>query len=159
MQTKGHGRFLKTVFLKAGILLNMAARLITLIGSLFLLWLLWRLFARPEDSFFKLREADRLKGKKKFSEKEKGDLGQAKFDVKKTPLLTGIRTDGPPHETLGVRETASVEEIQKAFKNQMKNYHPDKVGPPDSREWHDAQAIAVALNSAKEFMLSKLKKK
>ena len=82
-------------------------------------------------------------------------LANAKIE-RKTPLqLEGIRVDGPPHEILGVQPGAGAEEIQRAYRERMKQYHPDKVGPPGSREWNDAQKIAEAINRAKSELLKK----
>ncbi len=99
---------------------------------------------RSPTSAFKLREVDRLKG----ATKNQGAPQQ------KDPLrLTGIRIDGPAHEILGVSSQASSQEIQKAYRNLMKQYHPDKVGRPGTREWNDAQKIAEAINRAKDEMM------
>ncbi len=70
-------------------------------------------------------------------------------------LLTGFRTDAPPHEILGVNPNASATEIQRAYKTMMKRYHPDLMGPPGSQPWKDAQAIAEAINRARDVLLKK----
>ncbi len=76
--------------------------------------------------------------------------------TKSEPLrLSGISIAGEPHEILGVRKTAAPAEIQKAYRDLMKRYHPDLVGPPGSREWKDAQKIAEALNRAKDELLKR----
>lgn len=67
--------------------------------------------------------------------------------------LGGIKTDGPPHEILGVQPDANLTEIQKAYRDKIKIYHPDRVGRPDSQAWKDAQKIAEAINHAKETMI------
>ena len=120
------------------------------VGALFL-FLAW-FFLRPRsESGFKLREADRLnrpKGKD-------NDLAQARMKRQESLSLPGIRIDGEPHEILGISRMATPDEVQKAYRELMKRYHPDLVGPPDSRQWKDAQKIAEALNSAKEKMLKR----
>jgi hypothetical protein len=68
-------------------------------------------------------------------------------------MLPGIRIDGPAHEVLGVGVAADEKSVQKAYRELMKRYHPDLVGPPGSREWKDAQKIAEAINLAKEEMI------
>lgn len=70
-------------------------------------------------------------------------------------LLTGFRTDAPPHEILGVAPNAPASEVQRAYKTMMKRYHPDLMGPPGSQPWKDAQAIAEAINRARDALLKK----
>ena len=108
-------------------------------------------FIRPKtpESGFRVREADR---NVKYQPAAESKFADAK--IKPDPLrLTGISLNGRPHEVLGVRETATVEEIQKAYRDLMKKYHPDKVGRPGTREWQDAQKIAETINRAKAEML------
>jgi hypothetical protein len=78
---------------------------------------------------------------------------QPKKEKAKILQLTGIRIDGAPHEILGVKAGADEKSIQKAYRDLMKRYHPDLVGPPGSREWTDAQKLAEAINLAKEEMI------
>lgn len=116
-------------------------------------------FSGKQESFFKVREADRPQSP---SQKRSGELGLA--DAKILPrkssqtsrplLLSGIRIDCPPHEILGISEHATLEEIQGAYRELMKQYHPDRVGRPGSREWQDAQKIAEAINRARKELLS-----
>jgi DnaJ-class molecular chaperone len=73
-------------------------------------------------------------------------------------LLSGISLDGPAHEILGVKVNATNSEVQKAWRDLMKRYHPDKVGRPGSREWSDAQRIAEAINQAKDEMTQRRRK-
>jgi hypothetical protein len=115
--------------------------------------------SKGPDSAFAVREADR---KKKPSARGPGsgpDLAQARLDLKRPLQLEGIRIDGPPHEILGVSLGASALEVQKAYRDRMKQYHPDKVGRQGSREWEDAQKIAEAVNRAKVEMLKRLSSK
>jgi hypothetical protein len=90
--------------------------------------------------------------------RRKGPDLLAEARIKRTrqaePLrLTGIRIDGAPHEVLGVSADATAAEIQSAWRELMKRYHPDRVGRPGSREWQDAQKIAEAINHAKDELL------
>jgi hypothetical protein len=100
---------------------------------------------KSTSSAFKLREADRIK--------KTTDQAAAKSTRKEPFRLTGFKVDAPAHEILGISSNATVKEIQKSYREMMKRYHPDKVGRPGSREWHDAQKIAEAINRAKEEML------
>lgn len=126
------------------------------LGGLFAV-MAW-LFFRPKspESGFKLREADRLAGNKTDSHQH-GARDMADDRIRQTdPLaLPGFRAEGAAHEILGVSATASAAEIQRAYRDLMKRYHPDRVGKPGSREWRDAQQIAHAINRAKDEMLSK----
>ena len=115
------------------------------------------LFIRPKESEsgFKLREADRkpVPGEPTKTVIAPDALANARIQ-KAVPLsLPGIRIVGSPHEVLGISPGASKDQVQRAYRELMKRYHPDKIGRPGSREWKDAQKIAEALNLAKEKML------
>lgn len=132
------------------------------LGAL-LFFMVWRYSQKKSESGFGLREADRLKRQKRRNKLNSSDsLAQAKLtprDRDQVLLLEGIRTDLPPHRLLGVSEKASMDEIQRAYRQLMKRYHPDRVGPPGSREWNDAQKIAQALNRAKDTLIQERKSK
>jgi DnaJ-domain-containing protein 1 len=49
-------------------------------------------------------------------------------------------------------------QIQSAYRELMKRYHPDRVGRPGTREWQDAQGIAEAINRAKRDLLARAKR-
>lgn len=120
-----------------------------------LAWFFFR--GRRPESNFRIREADLRKNKKSPSSAlaSDQDLAQARMKKKEPLRLSGIRIDGAPHEILGVREGASSEEIQKAYRERMKQYHPDRIAAPGTPQWHEAQAIAHAINNAKEALLKK----
>ena len=130
------------------------------IGVAFLFLVLW--MRRPRDeSGFAVRESDREAERKQRLSKlnasgARPSLADAKLR-KKNPeavlLLEGIRLDGAPHEILGVPASAGRSEIQKAFRELMKRFHPDKIGPPGSREWQEAQKIAQTIIQAKDELL------
>lgn len=122
------------------------------VGGLFLA-VFWKLRSGSirQNSGFSVREADLRKAQ--AARGAGPDLANSRIE-RKTPLqLEGIRINGTPHEILGVRIGATQEEIQKAYRERMKQYHPDKVGRPGSREWSDAQKIAEAINLAKNELL------
>lgn len=119
------------------------------------------IFFRPKtpESGFKNRESDRKLKFSKAGAKTLPGVDLASATLRPEPLrLGGIRLDGLPHEILGIKASASEDEVQKIWRDLMKQYHPDKVGRPDSREWRDAQKIAEAINLAKEKMLLQVKK-
>lgn len=129
------------------------------IGVGILLLTLWTLARIKNDSQsnFKVREAD-LQSKNRTS-KNRSDLASATLKTKNNVFqLTGIRIDGLPHEILGLPAHASEDEIQKTYRELIKRYHPDKVGPPDSPQWQDAQSLADAITQARNQMLQKYKK-
>jgi DnaJ-domain-containing protein 1 len=126
--------------------------------SAFFILLWFRARANAETkSRFKLREADR---NLKFARGEAATAAANQAPKKKDPLrLDGIVMDGAPHEVLGISALASEPEIQKAYKDRMKRYHPDRLGPPGSREWTEGTAIAESINRARIAMLERLKKR
>jgi hypothetical protein len=114
---------------------------------------------RTPESNFRVREADVRKPGPKTNpgEKKIDSLADARLKPKvpETIALPGIRIDALAHEILGIAANASPEEIQRAYRERMKRYHPDLVGPPGSREWKDAQRIAEAVIKAKDEMLKR----
>lgn len=121
---------------------------------------------RETPSGFKVREADLKKDLKKtigskpaLPDGSPDPLASARYAKKAEPLrIGGISIHGQPHEILGIQRSASEAEIRAAYRERMKQYHPDRIGRPGSREWQDAQAIAEAINSAKDKMLQSFKK-
>lgn len=125
---------------------------IQVIIALFFIVLLILKYSRSQQSQFKSKEAD--KGNQR-SKKSPLDLAKAKLNV---PLqLDGINIHGKPHEILGIQPNASLEEIQKAYYLKMKQYHPDKIAKQGSDQWNEAQAIAAAINKAKDTLIKNLK--
>lgn len=128
------------------------------LGGAFIVFF-WRRMRKDPESGFRVREADLRKDAAQKGDSKrhlKGpDLANARYERPAHLALPGIRIDGPPHEVLGVRPSASEADIQKAYRERMKRYHPDKIGPQGSREWKDAQKIAEAINRAKEELLSR----
>ncbi len=122
-----------------------------LLGLIFLITL-WFFRPKSPESHFKVREAD-LKRSPSQTPSGTPTLAEARIRRHHPLQLEGIRLDGQPHEILGVAPRASLTEIQQAYRNLMKRYHPDRVGRPGSREWSDAQKIAEAINQAKENLV------
>jgi hypothetical protein len=111
------------------------------------------------DSGFKTREGDpsvrRAQAGARPALQQPDPLAEARMRRHEPLRLAGIRIDGEPHEILGIAATSGTPEIQRAYRELMKRYHPDIVGRPGSREWTDAQRIAEAINRAKEEMLKR----
>jgi hypothetical protein len=140
-------------------------------GGLVIAAVYW-LKQRETPSGFKVREADLKRDLKTAIGKKPGEisgpasspmddpLANARYAKKAEPLrLSGISVHGEPHQILGVRAQATEQEIRAAYRELMKQYHPDRIGRPGTREWQDAQGIAEAINVAKEKMLAALKRK
>jgi DnaJ-domain-containing protein 1 len=119
------------------------------LGAGFLILLAWLRTPKQPESRFRVREADR----KSSQPAQDGGLADAKMKRAEPLRLGGIRIDAPPHEILGIRPGASAAQIQKAWRELMKRYHPDRIGRPGTREWQDAQKIAEAINHAKDELL------
>ena len=107
---------------------------------------------RKDESSFRVREADKKNSLK--SGTQGSSLADAKLKRNEPLRISGIRLDGEPHEILGVSRSATAVEIQRAYRELMKRYHPDIVGRPGSREWSDAQKIAEAINAARNQLLA-----
>jgi hypothetical protein len=121
---------------------------------------LWALNRNKSESVFKVREADIKKPSPpgaKGAPKPGQDLASARIKKQEVLSLSGIRIDAAPHEVLGIPARAKEAEIQAAYRELMKRYHPDRVGRPGSREWNDAQKIAEAIIGARKKMLESLK--
>ena len=112
----------------------------------------WLMRPKGPESGFKVRESDLLKNKKP-SAQDPHLLAHAKMKKPEVLQLGGIRIDGKPHEILGVPYNATLEQVQQAYRELMKRYHPDKIGPAGSPQWKDAQKIAEAINLAKAEMV------
>ena len=121
---------------------------------------LWWVYAKreSESSQFRTREAE-LRNKGKKSSSPSNLLADARIRTAQKPetlRLSGIRTEGKPHEILGIAQNSSELEVQRAYRDLMKQYHPDIVGRPGTREWQDAQRIAESINRAKTEMIAEL---
>lgn len=144
---------LKAVFYRGEIILG-----------ILILGVVWFLRPKGPKSQFRVRESDQpfrqsatpngLADAKIKSHREQGHSGRE--SQLHAPLrLEGIRIDGSPYQILGVSPQASNSEVQKAYRELMKHYHPDRVGRPGSPEWKEAQKIAEAINRAKAEILKK----
>ncbi len=116
-----------------------------------------------DDSSFGARESDQRRGKK-AGVKAEAKLADAKLKKHKQKdagpaLLTGIQIQGAPHEVLGIHPFATEETIQKAYRERMKQYHPDKIARPGTDQWREAQQIAEAINRARVEMLKRVSKR
>lgn len=70
-----------------------------------------------------------------------------------------VKFEGRPHELLGVPESATESEIQKAFRERMKRFHPDRSGKaPGTRDYEEAERVTQLMIQAKDAMLRKLAK-
>lgn len=128
------------------------------ISAFFILMWLRSRANEASKSGFRVREADRNLQFRRESPELAAKTKSS--ESKKRPLrLTGIVIEGAPHEVLGVSALASESEIQKAYKQKMKQYHPDLMGPPGSREWLETTKIAEAINRARIEMLDRLKRR
>ncbi len=125
--------------------------------SIFLVYLLFR--NKQEGSQFRKREADRADLGRILNQGP--DLGQAKIKRASPPppplALPGVTLSGEPHEILGVAEHAGEAIIQKAYKEAIKRYHPDRIQglPPDQMRFY--QDASARITEAKNAMIKKLK--
>lgn len=129
------------------------------VGVLFILGIVWIRSRRPDSGFHSYGSDSKPDGR--FRSTSRLRIVRAQDDAeagsRKTPQvlrLAGFSFEGKPHEILGISPEASERDIQGAYRELMKRFHPDKVGRPGSREWTDAQQIAEAINRARAEMLA-----
>ncbi|MCK5542465.1 MAG: DnaJ domain-containing protein [Desulfobacterales bacterium] len=60
-----------------------------------------------------------------------------------------------PYEILGIKGNASKKEIQKAYKEKVKQYHPDKVAHLGKELQKIANEKFIEINNAYEFLIQK----
>lgn len=118
-----------------------------------------RLTSKNEPTKFKAREAHRDDLSK--LDKTDWDLANAKMrrrEPSAPPLsLPGITLNGEPYEILGVRENAGEAEIMRAYKEKMKQFHPDRIQGQAREQIKFYEEAASKLNRAKELMIANLK--
>jgi DnaJ-domain-containing protein 1 len=116
---------------------------------------------RDSKSKFRTREADRTD----LDRLRKGpDLASAKLPrppkaEPKPPTLSlpGIRLHGEPHEILGIAENASEADVMRAYKEAIKQYHPDRIQGQAQEQIKFYQEAASQLNQAKEKMIQRIR--
>ena len=125
------------------------------------LFFTWKnLKTKNEDSNFKTREANRSDLDQLL--KSESALAGAKLHTKKTnspPLsLPGINLTGEPHEILGVDVQAREPEIMRAYKEKIKQFHPDRIQGQAREQIKFYEEASAKINLAKESMLARFKK-
>ena len=72
------------------------------------------------------------------------------------PTPTPARQTAPsPHEVLGVPSTATNEEIRRAYHNQIRLHHPDRVAALGPEKQRAAEQQTAALNAAYDLLCPK----
>lgn len=77
--------------------------------------------------------------------------------AKEEPVKPSKKTTKTPYEVLGVSQKATKAEIEKAYKEKMKSYHPDKFNSLDEDFIKLATEKSQELSQAKEKALKNLK--
>ena len=133
------------------------------IGILVLVFIFaWNtLRSRQKESSFRSREFQRSDlGRLKTLE---NDLANSKIRKPQSPAkplhLPGITLVGKPHEILGVVENANESEIMRAYKEKIKQFHPDRIQGQAREQIKFYEEASAKLNEAKELMLTELKRK
>jgi DnaJ-domain-containing protein 1 len=132
------------------------ARLFFLVAQ-FAFWavLIWMVLRRN----FRSSRGSQFKQEALESARKPGAKRARPTRSREVPLLAGIVLNRPAHEILGLSVDASELEIAQAYRDLMKQYHPDKVGAPGTREWQDAQRIAEAINQARDEMMKRARQR
>lgn len=126
------------------------------IGSCDALWKALESVVEP-DSELKYTGEDGAHWKYTFkNNKFKEVNGHVSYEDEPKPVKN-YKTEVNAYAVLGVKTTASKKEIELAFKERMKKYHPDKFESMDAEFVELAKAKAQELNWAKTTALSKLK--
>ena len=63
------------------------------------------------------------------------------------------------HEILGIAENANEAEVMRAYKDAIKQYHPDRIQGQAQEQIKFYQEAASQLNQAKETMIQKIRKR
>jgi DnaJ-domain-containing protein 1 len=128
---------------------------ILVVASLGLAFLWWNR-ERDQTSGFKPRDPMRPEPTpKKLGSHTVDPLAEAKIKNTAPLRLSGIVIQGDPHEILGVHPQADQKTILAAYKEKMKQYHPDRIAPIDTQAWKDAQEIAQAITRARDELLKR----
>ena len=128
-----------------GFIEHFAAIHLLVVSGLFLLGLYW-MNRRQSVSRFKVREADRLK--------QKPHTQKPPHAPKKPPLrLEGFSEQKTPHQILGVKPDATKKQIQKAYRELMKRYHPDRFSHLSPKDQERMKDIAAKINEAKDALI------
>jgi DnaJ-domain-containing protein 1 len=133
------------------------AQLGTLVLFLVVAWLIFR--PKQGPSQFKNRESDRAPQPKSRPHSQRSDsLANAKMKIPTPPRAhPGLNLNGKPHEILGVPLHASESEIQSAFREKMKAYHPDSRSTQSPEQQAIAHEISQKLLKAREELLLQLR--
>ena len=121
----------------------------------------WLRFRPNQSSRFRKREADDTSKRQGTSNLGSAQLNNEnqKKEKPKRKQLSGFVSVGAPHQILGVDPNATQEEILRAYKERMKQYHPDLLNPSREADRQEMERIAQKLNWAKEELLKKWSKK
>ena len=91
-------------------------------------------------------------------ERKTGHTHSAMSSKSSHPLLDApIQENASDEEILKVSSKPSRSDILNAYRDRMKEYHPDRLQPKTDAEWARAHAIASRINQARDNLLKKVK--
>jgi len=89
---------------------------------------------------------DRLKELERETQKLRIENKALRSELREAEAVTGV---GQPWTVLGVAETATEDEIGKAFRTLSRRFHPDNKGTGDSEKFQQLLAARTAMLQAR----------
>lgn len=128
----------------------------TLVVSLFVLGYRY-ITARNTKSNFRVREYDKNSKSRTLESAipRSDEREEPRAQARPKSLPPHFSNAKAPHEVLGIHPNSSQRQIQKAYRNLMKRYHPDKLVGLSPDQIQANEKIAMQINMAKDQMMKR----